>query len=939
MKSILGIASFAAHKFNMTRVSKLLINKGLSGKIGAKEPVFSLYLRTSEHFLLMQQIENLKLNSHYNSYLKGLVLRHERNYSDSWETVKDVHVPEITPFKIRLMYDMKNLEPLKVYIREGKDVLQYLTEEQQRNLIRYLTSSNSFSEAEMMINNVKNDKNELLEILEEEKTDTYTKYTWRVYKEKVLGMESELTYENFYDFLGQIKKQSKEMEKTGYILLINYFYEDKDIIYLLNNEVVNQISAADDIYPYIELEALHLLDFKLENLDEATIELQRLLNYYDMGQRSGTIMKSIIKLVPDVNINREHVMYLRLMILEGDIHMDDPEVVSLIKRDRRIHTIFHSPKFFMNENISREVDEFLYSNLKSRDRKRIYKNILNQLIHSKRHISLPKHFHDYLKNNASTRLKNAYLLCRYYRYTGKNEEMENLIRKFKTDDQLSIRLYLAKISFNLKEYFAALEQTNKAAKLKPQHRDVIRNYIRNYHMTGMISKRYEYVKLMKEKYPYRLYNNEYEMALQEYELYTSNWTLSDAARETLENNSYNQQPGKVLFVLNKALPVINGYTVRSNEIIKRVREAGYDPVITTRLGWTPAQEGYPIPDEPIDDIKTYYIDQTSKFPSNKTPLCTYFDKYTSELLEIIRQEKPSIIHAASNFQNALPSLALGKALGIRSIYEVRGLWHYSQSTKNPSFYKSERFLLQEKYELECCTMADEIICISESLRNYLTENGVPSEKIKMIPNGVDTGVLLPMPKAQDLVERYDLYDKYVLGFVGSLTSYEGIELIFDAMIKLRNEQEMDKEMALLIVGSGPYEDELRRKVKEKGIEDKVIFTGRVPREEVAKHYSIIDIAPFPRIDVPVCHLVTPIKTYEAMSMEKKVIVSDVSALLEMVHEGVNGEFFKSDSAESLSAAILKILNNENIGKSSREWAIENRDWAVLMDDFISLYKH
>src|SRR5699024_6146926 len=515
------------------------------------------------------------------------------------------------------------------------------------------------------------------------------------------------------------------------------------------------------------------------------------------------------------NLNRQHVMYLRRMILEGDIHMDDPEVIFLISRDRRTHTVFNSPKFFMNADIRREVDEFLHNNLKTRDKRRIYKNILNQLIHAREHILLPKHFHDYLKNNATTRLKNAYLLSRHYQNTGRNEEMENLIRNFKPDDQISIRLYLAKISFNLKEYSSALEQTDKAAALKPQHQDVIRNYIRNYHMTGMVSKRYEYVKLMKEKYPYRLYNNEYEMAVQEYELYTSTWSLDGAISETLENTLYNEQQGKVLFVLNKAYPVINGYTVRSNEIIKRVREAGYDPVITTRLGWTPVQEGYSIPDEPIDDIKTYYIDQTNKFPSNKTPLCTYFDKYALELFEIIRQEKPSIIHAASNFQNALPSLVLGKVLGIKSIYEVRGLWHYSQSTKNPSFYKSERFLLQEKYELECCSIADEIICISESLKTHLIENGVPSAKIKVIPNGVDTNVLLPMPKSQDLIERYELHDKYVLGFVGSLTSYEGIELIFDAMIKIQTEQNLDKEMVLLIVGSGPYEDALRREVKEK----------------------------------------------------------------------------------------------------------------------------
>src|SRR5699024_4197823 len=371
---------------------------------------------------------------------------------------------------------------------------------------------------------------------------------------------------------------------------------------------------------------------------------------------------------------------------------------------------------------------------------------------------------------------------------------------------------------------------------------------------------------------------------------------------------------------------------------KRVMDEGFKPIVTTRLGWTPVQEGYSIPDEPIDGIKTYFIDQTDKLPSNKTPLRTYFDKYAIELVKIIEKETPSIIHAASNFQNALPALAIGNVLEIKTVYEVRGLWHYSQSTKNPSFYNSERFLLQEKYEMNCCNMADEVVCISESLKKYLIEKRIPYEKIRVVPNGVDTDALLPMPKAESIIQKYELGDKYVLGFVGSLTRYEGIELIFDAMLKIRKEYELRKEIVFLIVGGGPYEDELRHKVKEKKLEEQVIFTGRVPREEVAKYYSVIDIAPFPSIDVPVCHLVTPIKTYEAMSMEKKVIVSDVAALLEMVNEGINGEFFKADSSESLSAAILKILNDENIGESAREWVIKNRDWSVLMDDIISLYK-
>src|SRR5699024_12398904 len=62
-------------------------------------------------------------------------------------------------------------------------------------------------------------------------------------------------------------------------------------------------------------------------------------------------------------------------LLEGDINMDEPEISSLVRRDRRIHAIFYSPMFFLNKEKSQLVDDFLYNTLTLRDRKRIYKNI------------------------------------------------------------------------------------------------------------------------------------------------------------------------------------------------------------------------------------------------------------------------------------------------------------------------------------------------------------------------------------------------------------------------------------------------------------------------------------------------------------------------------------------------------------------------------------
>ncbi|MCK9912210.1 hypothetical protein MXD81_23855, partial [Microbacteriaceae bacterium K1510] len=85
----------------------------------------------------------------------------------------------------------------------------------------------------------------------------------------------------------------------------------------------------------------------------------------------------------------------------------------------------------------------------------------------------------------------------------------------------------------------------------------------------------------------------------------------------------------------------------------------------------------------------------------------YADRFAS-LLERI---KPRIIHAASNFQNALPPLTVAKQSGVPSVYEVRGLWHYTAVAKRPGFEGSERFQLHEQYELICCNLANRVVVI------------------------------------------------------------------------------------------------------------------------------------------------------------------------------------------------------------------------------------
>ena len=125
------------------------------------------------------------------------------------------------------------------------------------------------------------------------------------------------------------------------------------------------------------------------------------------------------------------------------------------------------------------------------------------------------------------------------------------------------------------------------------------------------------------------------------------------------------------------------------------------------------------------------------------------------------------------------------------------------------------------------------------------------------------------------------------------------------------------------------------------LEDQVVFTGRIPHDDVQRYYSLIDIAPLPRKGLRVCELVSPLKPFEAMGAGKVLITSSVQALSEIVQDGVTGMVFEKDNSEDLAAkletAILDEELRKNIGGNANKWVIENHSWDVISQRVTSLY--
>ena len=149
-------------------------------------------------------------------------------------------------------------------------------------------------------------------------------------------------------------------------------------------------------------------------------------------------------------------------------------------------------------------------------------------------------------------------------------------------------------------------------------------------------------------------------------------------------------------------------------------------------------------------------------------------------------------------------------------------------------------------------------------------------------------------------------------------------------------------MKLLLVGDGVELSSIREAIAHHGLQQGAILTGRVPHDTVRNYYSLIDIFVVPRTGHRVSRLVTPLKPYEALSMERAVLVSDLPALREVVIPGETGLTFRPEDPLDLADRIRDLLDDpglrQRLGRQGREWVLSERTWAANGQRYRALYE-
>ncbi len=203
------------------------------------------------------------------------------------------------------------------------------------------------------------------------------------------------------------------------------------------------------------------------------------------------------------------------------------------------------------------------------------------------------------------------------------------------------------------------------------------------------------------------------------------------------------------------------------------------------------------------------------------------------------------------------------------------------------------------------SQADAVLAVSAPLRDYVTGLGVDAERVYVQPNGVDPALFGPGPAALRAgVSKSG--DGLVLGFLGGLRPWHGVEVLPDLLSKLRPRY---PGLRLVIVGDGPLREELERRVRQQNLSGSVLFTGSVPHERAAEMIRDFDVAvaPYPQADH--AFYFSPLKLFECMACGVPVVAARLGQIAEVVREGETGLLYPAGETEALVAACDRLLGD------------------------------
>jgi PEP-CTERM/exosortase A-associated glycosyltransferase len=394
---------------------------------------------------------------------------------------------------------------------------------------------------------------------------------------------------------------------------------------------------------------------------------------------------------------------------------------------------------------------------------------------------------------------------------------------------------------------------------------------------------------------------------------------------------------RILHVLDHSIPLHSGYTFRTLSILKEQRARGWETFHVTGSKQGPAEAA----EDRVDGWRFYRtapgIGRLARLPVLNQ--LAVIDTLTRRLRQVAHTVKPDVLHAHSPALNAIAALRVGRELGIPVVYEVRAFWEDAAVDHGTSSENGLRYRLTRAMETYALKRVAAVTTICEGLRGDIVKRGLRPEKVTVIPNAVNIeDFTVGQPADTALAKQLGLDGKHVLGFIGSFYAYEGLPVLLRALPLMLAR---DPDVRVLLVGGGPQDQELKALAAELGIDNQVIFTGRVPHDQVQLYYNLVDVLVYPRLKMRLTDLVTPLKPLEAMAQGRLVAASDVGGHRELIDDEKTGVLFTAGDPAALAEKVIALLQAPErwpaLRQAARHFVETERHWRASVARYEAVY--
>lgn len=232
--------------------------------------------------------------------------------------------------------------------------------------------------------------------------------------------------------------------------------------------------------------------------------------------------------------------------------------------------------------------------------------------------------------------------------------------------------------------------------------------------------------------------------------------------------------------------------------------------------------------------------------------------------------------------------------------------------------------------------ANKILAITDYLKKDLEKKGVNTNKIGILPNGVDLDLF--NSNRYDINSIKNLRQSFnankIIVFSGAL---QDLNIIINSAKKVI---ENVQDVKYIIIGDhrSPARSKTvwENKVKEKGLENSFLFLGKKPREEIPKYLLTSDVCIDSFPNEPYYAAAHPIKLLEYGSCGKPVVATKVSETEKIVKHGVYGFLADPDDPSEYSDYLITLLNSkqlqEKMGMAFADYITTNFSWNKIALD-------